>query len=58
MAVATIRGIPVYEALISGLDCGMRKISLVDSPAVQSDFLAFDEQKVIQIGRASCRERV
>lgn len=49
MAVATIRGIPVYEALISGIDCGMRKISLVDSPAVQSDFLAFDEQKVIQM---------
>ena len=49
MAVATIRGIPVYEALVSGLDCGMSKISLVDSPAVQSDFLAFDEQKVIQM---------
>jgi len=38
--------IPVYEAIIDSYDDGIYKISLVDSPAVESDFLVFkkDEQ--------------
>lgn len=37
--------IPVFEAYIDGLDTGIYKISLVDLPAVESDFVAFDKQK-------------
>ena len=36
--IVTIGGIPVYEAIISGEETGMFKISLVDDPAVQSNF--------------------
>ncbi|MCM1503395.1 MAG: XkdF-like putative serine protease domain-containing protein [Bacteroidales bacterium] len=40
-----IDGIPVYEACIESKECGMLCISLVDSPAVESDFLAFGKQE-------------
>lgn len=43
--IATIAGIPVYEALVTDDDTGMIRISLVDDPAVQSNFLAFSEDK-------------
>lgn len=36
--------IPVFEALIDSIDTGIYKISLVDLPAVESDFIAFDKQ--------------
>ena len=55
MAV-TIRNIPVFEALI-GEDGGMRRISLVDEPAVMSDFLAFAEDKPLQTYRISDEEQ-
>lgn len=42
---ATINGIPVYEALVTDEDTGMLKVSLVDDPAVMSNFLAFDANK-------------
>ena len=45
----TFHGIPVYSALIDSEDTGMIRISLVDLPAVESDFLAFDEQKAAQL---------
>lgn len=45
MGIVTIRGIPVYEATITGEGTGMFKISLVDDPAVMSNFLAFNEEK-------------
>lgn len=38
---ATINGLPLYEALVTDSDTGMIKISLVDSPAVMSDFQKF-----------------
>lgn len=48
----TIDGIPVYQALVEREgDTGMLRISLVDDPAVQSDFLAFkaeDAQRKVQ----------
>lgn len=44
-SIVTIDGLPVYQALVSDEDCGMLRISLVDDPAVQSDFLAFDSHK-------------
>ena len=38
----TIDGLPVYNATIPDAECGMMCISIVDDPAVQSDFVAFD----------------
>lgn len=46
MPTATINGIPVFNAVIDGDDTRMQKISLVDYPAVESDFQTFDRQKV------------
>lgn len=45
MSIVTINNIPVYDALIEDSDCGMFRISLVDDPAVMSNFLAFDREK-------------
>lgn len=45
MSIVTINGIPVYDAIISDEECGMFKISLVDDPAVMSNFMAFDSQR-------------
>jgi len=42
----TIGGIPVYSAIIGSDNDGMLCISLVDAPAVESNFEAFDAQKV------------
>lgn len=44
-SIVTIDGLPVYQALVRDEDSGMLRISLVDDPAVQSDFLAFDSHK-------------
>ena len=43
--VVTIDGIPVFNAIISDEETGMFKISLVDEPAVMSNFLAFDKAR-------------
>ena len=40
-----IDGIPVYEACIADKECGMLAISLVDFPAVESDFMAFHREE-------------
>ena len=45
MGIVTIDGIPVYQALVDCADTGMMRISLVDDPAVQSNFLAFSKQE-------------
>jgi hypothetical protein len=45
MAIVTIGGIPVYDAIITDEETGMFKISLVDDPAVMSNFLAFDNTR-------------
>ena len=42
--IVTIDGIPVYQALVADEGCGMLRISLVDEPAVESNFLAFGRQ--------------
>ena len=47
MAV-TIDGLPVYDVLLGDAQDGMIKISLVDEPAVMSDFVAFDRQKPVR----------
>lgn len=40
--MTTIKGLPVYEAVLEEQGDGMIRISLVDSPAVEADFLAFE----------------
>ena len=50
--IVTIDGIPVYQALVEADgDTGMLRISLVDDPAVQSNFLAFkkDHPEPVQL---------
>src|SRR5574344_2561212 len=47
--IVTIGGIPVYDAIISDAETGMFKISLVDEPAVMSNFQAFDKQHIPQM---------
>ena len=45
MALKTYNGLPIFEALIGdNPEAGINKISLVDFPAVESDFLSFAEQ--------------
>ena len=50
-------------------ESGIEAISIVESPAIESDFVALKgeevklaeidkEKRILQIGRASCRERV
>lgn len=38
---------PIYEALLTDVTDGIYTVSLVDSPAVQSDFMCFNEQKIL-----------
>lgn len=45
----TINGLPLFQALIDSEDTGMLCISLVDAPAVESNFVAFDETKKIPV---------
>ena len=49
MPIVTIGGLPVYQACVTDEDTGMFRISLVDDPAVQSFFQAFDAQRRIQM---------
>ena len=49
MSIVTIGGIPIYNAIISDPETGMFKISLVDDPAVMSNFLAFDNVRKVQM---------
>ena len=45
----TLGGLPVYDALVPDEETGMLKISLVDIPAVMSDFLVFNAEKEFQM---------
>lgn len=47
--MVTIGGLPVYDVLLDDAEDGMIKISLVDEPAVMSDFVAFDRQKPVRM---------
>lgn len=40
-----MNNIPVFEAIIDDIECGIYKISLVDLPAVESDFIYFNKQE-------------
>lgn len=43
--MTTIDGIPVYRVLVDDENDGMVRVSLVDDPAVMSDFVSFDRQQ-------------
>lgn len=57
MAIVTIGGIPVYDALILDGESGMLKISLVDDPAVMSSFQAFDNTKKLLMYEVADEEK-
>lgn len=57
MSIVTIGGIPVYDAQILDEDSGMLKISLVDDPAVMSNFQAFDAQKKLLMYEVADEEK-
>ncbi|MBR1575859.1 MAG: hypothetical protein IJ654_05345 [Bacteroidales bacterium] len=57
MATVTIGGLPVYQACVTDEDTGMFRISLVDDPAVQSFFQAFDAQHRMRMYAVSDEER-
>ena len=57
MSIVTIGGIPVYDAQILDEDSGMIKISLVDDPAVMSNFQAFDVQKKLLMYEVADEEK-
>lgn len=44
-SIATIDGVPVYRVLLDDDRDGMVRVSLVDDPAVMSDFVAFGRQE-------------
>jgi len=47
--MVTIDGFPVFDALVTDDETGILKISLVDEPAVMTDFVAFDKQRPVQM---------
>ena len=57
MSIITIGGIPVYDAMILDEESGMLKISLVDDPAVMSNFQAFDAQKKLLMYEVADEEK-
>ena len=57
MSIVTIGGIPVYDAIISDAETGMFKISLVDDPAVMSNFLAFDNNRKVRMYKVEDEEK-
>lgn len=44
-SIVTIDGLPVYQALLGDESTGMLRISLVDDPAVQSNFVTFSKEQ-------------
>ena len=57
MPIVTIGGLPVFQARVTDEETGMLRISLVDDPAVQSNFQAFDAARRIQLYAVSDEEK-
>lgn len=55
--MVTIGGIPVFDALITDEETGMMKISLVDDPAVMSNFQTFDASRRMQMFSVADEEK-
>lgn len=52
----TLNGLPIYEDLLTDEGCGMLRISLVDLPAVESDFQKFGKE--MRVALASEEKRL
>ena len=57
MEIVTIGGLPVYNMVVSGEGTGMFRISLVDDPAVMSNFMAFDAARRVPLYAVSDEEK-
>ena len=57
MAIKTINKLPVYEALVTDDETGMMRVSLVDAPAVDSDFIRLAKDRPVQTYRVESEER-
>lgn len=57
MAKKTINGLPVFEAKMTSKNCGVLRVSFVDSPAVESDFLAYGSQAEHQMYQITDEEK-
>lgn len=57
MAIKTINKLPVYEALVTDDETGMMRVSLVDAPAVDSDFIKLAKDRPAQMYRVENEER-
>ena len=53
----TIDNIPVYDAIIAGEGTGMLRISLVDAPAVCSNFQHFKDNRPLQLYKVQDEEK-
>lgn len=53
----TIQDIPVYQAQISENEEGVLRVSLVDYPAVESDFMAFGAQRPVTMSAIADEEK-
>lgn len=49
---------PIYDVVLDDESLGLTAISLVDEPAIQTDFLAFKEQQMIWFSKADKHEIV
>ena len=49
--------LPIFRALIPDEECGMFRVSLVDDPAVESLFIAFDNQKRVPLYAVANEEK-
>ena len=47
--MTTLKGLPIYNMTISDELDGVYKISLVDAPAIESNFILFDEEKKMEL---------
>lgn len=45
MSIKTIKGLPLFEAKMASGNCGVLRVSLVDAPAVESDFVSYGENE-------------
>lgn len=45
MSIKTIKGLPLFEAKMTDAGCGVLRVSLVDAPAVESDFVSYGENQ-------------
>ena len=55
--ISSHNGIPIYKATLDSEDSGMVVVSLVDDPAIESEFLAFSKQEKLQFSITNEEQR-